>query len=92
MNILLFHIFPQQSALELLVYLRELPFLLCANLQLPQAADLGSEIGTAHGHIQGTNLLQLPCARLHRDLPAASEGSAAKVQGIIPGFGIRNAQ
>lgn len=54
----------QKSTVELFVHLRELPLLLCADLQLPSATDLGSKNGTSHGHFQGADLLQLPCARL----------------------------
>lgn len=77
--------FLQQSTVKLLVHLRKLPFLLHANLQLSQIADLGPETGTPHGHIQSADLLQLPRARLLRDLPAASKGSPDEAQGDVPG-------
>lgn len=66
----------QQYTIELLVHLRKLPFFLRTNLQLPPTVDLGPKIGTAYGYIQGADLLQLPRARLFRDLSAASEGSS----------------
>lgn len=80
----------QQSTIKLFIHFRELPLLLRANLQLPPSADMGPEIGTSHGHLQGPNLLQLSCARLLRDLPAASEGPADKAEGDIPGRGFRH--
>lgn len=92
-NILItFNIFTQQSTVKLLVHLRKLSFLLCANLQLSQTVNLGPEARATHGHIQSTDLLQLSRARLLRDLPATSEGSPDEAQGDIPGRGFRDNQ
>lgn len=80
----------QQFAIELFVHLRELPLLLRADLQLPPTADLGPETGTSHGYLQGPDVLQLPRARLFRDIPSASKGPADEIQRDIPWRGFRH--
>lgn len=73
----------QESTSELRFHIRKLSFFLLASVQLSQASNVGQQIGLAHGHFQGANLLQLSRARLRGNFPSSSKGPTCQDQGIL---------